>query len=82
MQIENLKGKRIILKKVSQNQNYTIKKQRKQLAEEFEKEKQINNARIIEMQNTTIEQEKDKPSFGTKQPIKYLILKLLQLLVL
>ena len=42
------------------------KKQRKQLAEEFEKEKQINNARIIEMQNTTIEQEKDKPSFWNK----------------
>jgi len=38
----------------------------KKISEEFEKEKQINNARIIEMQNTTIEQEKDKPSFWNK----------------
>ena len=42
------------------------KKQRKALAEEYEREKQKYNARIIEMQNTTIEQEKSKPSFWDK----------------
>lgn len=42
------------------------KKQRKSLAEEYEREKQKYNARIIEMQNTTIEQEKSKPSFWDK----------------
>src|SRR5574344_658196 len=66
MQIENLKGKKNYIEKSIAELELHHKKQRKQLAEEFEKEKQINNARIIEMQNTTIEQEKDKPSFWNK----------------
>jgi hypothetical protein len=66
MQIENLKGKKNYIEESIAELELHHKKQRKQLAEEFEKEKQINNARIIEMQNTTIEQEKDKPSFWNK----------------
>lgn len=66
MQIENLKGKKNYIEESIAELELHHKKQRKQLAEEFEKEKQINNARIIEMQNTTIEQEKDKPSFWKK----------------
>jgi pseudouridine synthase len=63
---ENLKGKKNYIEESIAELEIHHKKQRKQLAEEFEKEKQINNARIIEMQNTTIEQEKDKPSFWNK----------------
>lgn len=66
MQIENLKGKKDYIEESIAELEIHHKKQRKQLAEEFEREKQRNNARIIEMQNTTIEQEKDKPSFWNK----------------
>lgn len=66
MQIENLKGKKDYIEESIAELEIYHKKQRKQLAEEFEKEKQRNNTRIIEMQNTTIEQEKDKPSFWNK----------------
>ena len=66
MQIENLKGKKNYIEESIAELEIHHKKQRKQLAEEFEREKQRNNARIIEMQNTTIEQEKDKPSFWNK----------------
>ena len=40
--------------------------QKKRLKEEYEREKQRNNARIAEMQNTTIEQEKNNPTFWDK----------------
>ena len=66
MEIENLKGKKDYMEESIAELEIHHKKQRKQLAEEFEREKQRNNARIIEMQNTTIEQEKDKPSFWNK----------------
>lgn len=66
MAIENLKGKKDYIEESIAELEVHHKKQKKQLAEEFEKEKQRNNARIIEMQNTTIEQEKAKPSFWNK----------------
>lgn len=66
MAIENLKGKKDYIEESITELEVHHKKQRKQLAEEFEREKQRNNARIIEMQNTTIEQEKEKPSFWNK----------------
>ncbi|MBP3831986.1 MAG: plasmid recombination protein [Clostridia bacterium] len=66
MEIENLKGKKDYMEESIAELEIHHKKQRKQLAEEFEREKQRNNARIIEMQNTTIKQEKDKPSFWNK----------------
>lgn len=66
IQIENLNGKRDYIEESIAELEIQHKKQRKTLAEEFEREKQKYNARIIEMQNTTIEQEKDKPSFWDK----------------
>lgn len=66
VQIENLKGKKDYIEESIAELEIQHKKQRKELAEEFEKEKQRNNARILEMQNTTIEQEKEKPSFWNK----------------
>lgn len=66
VQIENLKGKKDYIEESIAELEIQYKKQRKELAEEFEKEKQRNNARILEMQNTTIEQEKEKPSFWNK----------------
>ena len=66
MQIENLKGKKDYIEESIAELDIQHKKQRKALAEEYEREKQKYNARIIEMQNTTIEQEKTKPSFWDK----------------
>lgn len=66
MQIENLNVKKDYMEESIAELEIHHKKQRKQLAEEFEREKQRNTARIIEMQNTTIEQEKEKPSFWNK----------------
>lgn len=65
-QIENLQGKKDYIEESIKELEIQHQKQRKRLAEEFEKEKQRNNARIIEMQSTTIEQEKEKPSFWNK----------------
>ncbi len=65
-QIENLQGEKDYIEESIKELEIQHRKQRKRLAEEFEKEKQRNNARIIEMQNTTIEQEKEKPSFWNK----------------
>ena len=66
MQIENLNGKKDYIEESIAELEIQHKKQRKSLAEEYEREKQKYNARIIEMQNTTIEQEKSKPSFWDK----------------
>lgn len=66
MQIENLNVKKDYMEESIAELEIHHKKQKKQLAEEFEREKQRNAARIIEMQNTTIEQEKEKPSFWNK----------------
>lgn len=66
MQIENLNGKKDYIEESIAELEIQHKKQRKALAEEYEREKQKYNARIIEMQNTTIEQEKSKPSFWDK----------------
>lgn len=65
-QIENLQGKKDYIEESIAELEIQHQKQRKRLDEEFEKEKQKNNIRILEMQNTTIEQEKDKPSFWDK----------------
>ena len=64
--IENLNGKKDYIEESIAELEIQHKKQRKKLAEEFEKEKQKNNVRILEMQNTTIEQEKTKPAFWDK----------------
>lgn len=66
IQIENLNGKKDYIEESITELEIQHKKQRKALAEEYEREKQKYNARIIEMQNTTIEQEKTKPSFWDK----------------
>ena len=66
MQIENLNGKKDYIEESIAELEIQHKKQRKALAEEYEREKQKYNARMIEMQNTTIEQEKSKPSFWDK----------------
>ena len=66
MQIENLNGKKDYIEESIAELEIQHKKQRNALAEEYEREKQKYNARIIEMQNTTIEQEKSKPSFWDK----------------
>ena len=66
MQIENLNGKKNYIEESIAELEIQHKKQRKSLSEEYEREKQKYNARIIEMQNTTIEQEKSKPSFWDK----------------
>lgn len=75
-ELENIEELEIKIENLSTQKNYLEesiteleihrKKQRKQLSEEFEKEKERYNARIIEMQNTTIEQEKTKDSFWDK----------------
>ena len=66
VKIENLKGKKDYIEESIAELEIQHKRQKKELDEEFEKEKQRNNARILEMQNTTIEQEKEKPSFWNK----------------
>ena len=66
MQIENLNRKKDYIEESIAELEIQHKKQRNALAEEYEREKQKYNARIIEMQNTTIEQEKTKPSFWDK----------------
>jgi hypothetical protein len=66
IQIEDLQAKKDYIEESIAELEVQHKKQRKSLAEEFEREKQRNNARILEMQNTTIEQEKEKPSFWNK----------------
>ena len=66
MQIENLNRKKDYIEESIAELEIQHKKQRNALAEEYEREKQKYNARIIEMQNTTIEQEKSKPSFWDK----------------
>lgn len=66
MQIENLNEKKDYIEESIAELEIQHKKQRKALAEEYEREKQKYNDKIIEMQNTTIEQEKSKPSFWDK----------------
>lgn len=66
LQIENLKGKKNYMEESIAELEIQHKKQRKALVEEYEREKQKYNSKIIEMQNTTIEQEKTKPSFWDK----------------
>src|SRR5699024_2899052 len=67
MQIENLKGKKNYIEESIAELELHHKKQRKQLAEEYEKEKKINNDRIIEMQNKTNKKEKDKTNKKTNE---------------
>lgn len=75
-EIQNLQGKKDYIEESITDLEIQHKKQRKALQEEYEKEKQRYNARILEMQNTTIEQEKDKPSFWEKIAEKLMKFKL------
>ena len=77
LKIENLKGKKDYIEESIAELELQHKKQRKALQEEYEREKQKYNARILEMQNTTIEQEKDKPSFWDKIADKLMKFKLI-----
>lgn len=66
IQIEKLNAKKDYMEESIAEFEIHQKQKRKELAEEYEKEKQRYNSRILEMQNTTIEQEKEKPSFWNK----------------
>ena len=63
MQIENLKGKKNYIEESIAKLEINHKKQRKQLAEEYEREKRRNIERIRQLQNTTYEEQKQNPSF-------------------
>jgi hypothetical protein len=65
-EVSNLTEKKDYLKKSIAELETKHKNQKKELAEEYEKEKQRYNARILEMQNTTIEEEQTKQSFWDK----------------
>ena len=65
-EIEDLQGKKDYIKESIAYLEIQQKKQRKQLEEEYEKEKQRYNTRILEMQNTTIEKEQNNPTFWDK----------------
>lgn len=64
--IEELQGKKDSISQSILELEIQHAEQKKRLKEEYERERQRNNARIAEMQNTTIEQEKEKPSFWNK----------------
>lgn len=66
MEIQNLQGKKNYIEESILELEIQHKRQQKILQEEYEKEKQKYDARILEMQNITIEQEKNKPSFWSK----------------
>lgn len=65
-EIEDLQGKKDYIKESIADLEIQHKKQRKQLEEEYEKEKQRYNTRILEMQNTTMEKEQNNPTFWDK----------------
>lgn len=75
-EIQNLQGKKDYMEESILELEIQHKKQQKALQEEYEKEKQRYNARILEMQNTTIEQEKNKPSFWNRIADKLMQFKL------
>lgn len=75
-EIQNLQGKKDYMEESILELEIQHKRQQKALQEEYEKEKQRYNARILEMQNTTIEQEKNKPSFWNRIADKLMQFKL------
>ncbi len=77
IEIEKLEHKKDSIEQSILELEIKQKQDRKRLAEEYEKEKQRYNARILEMQNTTIEQEKEKPSFWNKIAEKIVHFKLI-----
>lgn len=66
MKVENLQAKKDYMEESIAELEIQHQKQRKELDEEYEREKQRNNERIFAMQSTTIEQEKRNPSFWDK----------------
>ena len=76
IQIDNLKKNKDYLEESFEEFRLHQKKKRKELSEEYEKEKQRYNAKILELQNKTIEQEKEKPSFWNKIAEKIMQFKL------
>ena len=66
IKIENLKTKKDYMEESIAEFEIQQKKKRKELSAEYEKQKQIYNARVFEMQNTTIEKEQQKVSFWQK----------------
>lgn len=76
IQIDNLKKNKDYLEESFEEFRIHQKKKRKELSEEYEKEKQRYNAKILELQNKTIEQEKEKPSFWNKIAEKIMQFKL------
>ena len=66
IKIENLQTKKDYMEESIAEFEIQQKKKRKELSAEYEKQKQIYNARVFEMQNTTIEKEQQKVSFWQK----------------
>lgn len=77
IQIDNLKKNKDYLEESFEEFRIHQKKKRKELSEEYEKEKHRYNAKILELQNKTIEQEKEKPSFWNKIAEKIVHFKLI-----
>ena len=77
IQIDNLKKNKDYLEESFEEFRIHQKKKRKELSEEYEKEKQRYNAKILELQNKTIEQENEKPSFWNKIAEKIVHFKLI-----
>ena len=63
IKIENLSTKKDYLEESISELEIHHKKQRKELAEEYEREKRRNIERIRQMQNTTYEEQQQNPSF-------------------
>ena len=63
IKIENLSTKKDYLEESMAELEIQHKKQRKELAEEYEREKRRNIERIRQMQNTTYEEQQKNPSF-------------------
>lgn len=77
IKIENLKTKKDYMEESIAEFEIKQKKKRKELSAEYEKQKQLYNTRVNEMQNSTIEQEKEKPSFWNKIAEKIVHFKLI-----
>ena len=63
IKIENLSTEKDYLEESMAELEIQHKKQRKELAEEYEREKRRNIERIRQMQNTTYEEQQKNPSF-------------------
>ena len=63
MEIEKLKGKKDYIEESIAELEIQHKKQRKELDDEYEREKRRNIERIRQMQNTTLDEQQKNPSF-------------------